>query len=498
MTDCGCSTGGGDGWTQKWRESLRNAFDFLRDRLIEATQKELARFIPDIFAARNGYMPVATSIDNSSRKKSIEEFFKEFVKTNTSDYDKTFILRLMEALHNAMLMYTSCGWFFSEISGIEPVQNMRYAARVMELASDILPGDTKPHFLSVLSKAKSNIPDFQNGKWIYENFVDKYIFDEKKAISQYLLILMLTKDKIHLNRKENNYYFNIEITNHQVFQKEEWEIHKFETALENALVCEKNGFAIYIFRNGNNLRVFIKKCVDNSLMVYLDKLIEKDNPHSIVKDFQDWFLESYSLADIKYDYKECILSRIFEKTLVSLHKKLEAVEFNLEEYLNLITLYRDLAVSLTEKDLIAIKELLNNYILSELGKLERLGIEHYDFGNLIKTIQTAKRANLEIDYQDITPILREIVLSRMHPAIVKRDVLELKRLEIIIDFTNFAGIDFEKYEIQNLIFETIQGFIKNKETMEKQDKETVELIMRLASKFNIAVHSYEAQKLIKR
>jgi hypothetical protein len=70
-----------------------------------------------------------------------------------------------------MLMYTSCGWFFSEITGIETVQDMQYAACAIELADDILPSDTEEKFASVLQQAKSNIPDYRDGKWVYENFV---------------------------------------------------------------------------------------------------------------------------------------------------------------------------------------------------------------------------------------------------------------------------------------------------------------------------------------
>jgi len=69
-----------------------------------------------------------------------------------------------------MLMYTSCGWFFDEISGIETVQVTQYAARVLQLAMDVLADPTlEPGFLAKLAEAKSNIPDHRDGARIYES-----------------------------------------------------------------------------------------------------------------------------------------------------------------------------------------------------------------------------------------------------------------------------------------------------------------------------------------
>jgi hypothetical protein len=189
--------------------------------------------------------------------------------------------------------------------------------------------------------------------------------------------------------------------------------------------------------------------VDDSLLSYLDKIVEKDNPHQMIKDFQDWFNESYSLGDMKYDVKEKVLSHISEKSLANLHKGLECADFHIEEYLRILNLYRELGVRISEKDAVAFSEMMNNTIFMELSRAKDGGIENFDFSNLAKMIQTAKKAEIAVDYDDITPLIREEVLNRMEKAVVNFDEMEMKRLEKLIDFTTSRG-SIREGEIQNL------------------------------------------------
>ena len=127
--DCGCSTGGQPGWNQKWRKPLRDALDYLRDELIKIFEKQGKKyFLINPWEVRNKYIEV---ILNRS-EKTIKNFQKEYFNPDLTEEDKVKGMELLEAQRQAMLMYTSCGWFFNEISGIETVQIMKYAAKSLE------------------------------------------------------------------------------------------------------------------------------------------------------------------------------------------------------------------------------------------------------------------------------------------------------------------------------------------------------------------------------
>ena len=93
----------------------------------------------------------------------------------------------MEIQRFAQLMSTSCGWFFADISGIETVQILKYAARAIELASDFSKTNIEKTFLSILQKARSNIEEFGNGKDIYNRWVKTSMVDFNKVVAQYAI-----------------------------------------------------------------------------------------------------------------------------------------------------------------------------------------------------------------------------------------------------------------------------------------------------------------------
>ncbi len=175
--DCGCSTGGKAGWNQKWRKPLRNAFDYLRDELVKIFETHGKKYFSyDPWEVRNKYIDVVLN-----RKESIIiKFQKENFKPDLSDIERVRAMELLEIQRQAMLMYTSCGWFFTELSGIETVQIMKYAARAMQLASRFTDKDFEEEFLKILSEAKSNIPEYGTGKDIYERWVKPSIITAKQ------------------------------------------------------------------------------------------------------------------------------------------------------------------------------------------------------------------------------------------------------------------------------------------------------------------------------
>jgi alpha-amylase/alpha-mannosidase (GH57 family) len=163
--DCGC--GGGGGWHQKWRKPLRDSLDILRDRLTIIYENLGNAFFQDVWKARNEYIELI--LDSSDEKK--EGFFAANSPGVLAEPEKEAALKLLEMQKFSMLMFTSCGWFFSEISGIETVKILEYASRAMELAHELTGIDLEAEFISKLSEAPSNIPKYNSGKGVYEMLV---------------------------------------------------------------------------------------------------------------------------------------------------------------------------------------------------------------------------------------------------------------------------------------------------------------------------------------
>ncbi len=181
--NCGCNSGMSPGWNQEWRAPLREALDWLRDRLTQSCEEKGRRWLNDPWAARDDYIRVI--LDRSP--ESLENFLQKHAPFPLADMDRVRALKLLEIQRHAMLMYTSCGWFFDELSGIETVQVIQYAGRAIQLSEELFGDSLEPRFLERLEKAKSNIPDHRDGRHIYEKFVKPAMVNLEKVGAHYAI-----------------------------------------------------------------------------------------------------------------------------------------------------------------------------------------------------------------------------------------------------------------------------------------------------------------------
>lgn len=168
IRDCGCQTGGEAGWNQAWREPLRKALDILRDEAVAAFEATRGELFVDPWAARDE--SIILILDEH---KSREEFLRANAPRDLTSEEKRRALLFLELQRNALLMYTSCGWFFSDLAGIEPIQILKYAGRAIDLMDQLGLPSPRRRFLEMLAEAKSNQPEFGNAADIYRQFVER-------------------------------------------------------------------------------------------------------------------------------------------------------------------------------------------------------------------------------------------------------------------------------------------------------------------------------------
>ena len=181
-SDCGCNSGGHP-WNQQWRAPLRAALDWLRDRLAPIFESRLKLYLRDPWEARNDYIRVILDRSEPSRKSFLAD---HAIRTLSHDQE-VLALKLLEMQRHAMLMYTSCGWFFDELSGIETVQVIHYAGRALRLAEDISGESIEAEFLQHLAAAKSNLPEHGDGAQIYEKWVKPAVVDIPRVAGHYAI-----------------------------------------------------------------------------------------------------------------------------------------------------------------------------------------------------------------------------------------------------------------------------------------------------------------------
>jgi len=165
--DCGCAIGARPEWHQRWRAPLRTALDGLRDELSTRFERRASLILGDPWGGRDRYIDVV--MDRSP--DNVEQFLAAEAGRGLESGERVELLKLFEMQRHALLMYTSCGWFFDEPSGIETRQVLQYASRAAQLAEELFGEPFEARFLELLERVPSNRPEFGSARTIYERKV---------------------------------------------------------------------------------------------------------------------------------------------------------------------------------------------------------------------------------------------------------------------------------------------------------------------------------------
>lgn len=180
-SDCGCSSGAQPEWRQTWRAPLRKAMDDLGDACSEIFESLGRAYFKDPWAARDAYISVI--LDRSD--KNVDRFLSRTAAGPLNADDQTRALKLLEMARFAQLIYTSCGWFFDDISGIETVQILQYAVRAIQLAEELSGRYIEKPFIKLLAGAPSNVRE--SGAWVYEHHAKTAQTDMLRAGAHYAM-----------------------------------------------------------------------------------------------------------------------------------------------------------------------------------------------------------------------------------------------------------------------------------------------------------------------
>ncbi|GAF89293.1 unnamed protein product, partial [marine sediment metagenome] len=161
----------------------------LHDSLRPLYEKEISAYVHDPWITRDDYIDILMDRD----VKNIETFFSRHAIGNLSGEEKVKILKLLEMQRHSMLMYTSCGWFFDEITGIETIQIMYYAACAIQKARELWGMDFETDYMNILEQAQGNDPEFSNGKIVYQKFVQPAITDLTRVGAHYAVSSLFTE-----------------------------------------------------------------------------------------------------------------------------------------------------------------------------------------------------------------------------------------------------------------------------------------------------------------
>ncbi len=453
--DCGDNSGTHPGWNQKWRTPLREAMDWLRDRAAAVFEEGLKPMVREPWAARDDYIEVI--LDRSPR--SVESFFARHQTRPLLPPDLTRALKLLEIQRQAMLMFTSDGWFFDDISNIETVQIIQYAARAMQLARDLDGPDLEPEYIRMLQEAKSNVPEHQDGSRVYDKFVRPAVVDFRR-LGAHFAVSSLFKDYPRA-AKVARYAALSEVCHKAAAGRSRLAVGRVkltsEVTLEERTVC----YAVVQFGD-QNLTAGVSEFADparfEAACREIKEAFARGDLAAVIRMIdRDFGSPSYSLWHLFTDERRKVLGQILDEPLSGLESVFRQI---FESNRPAMQALREMQVPLPEA-LSAPAQFVLNTDFRRL--VEKKGL---DLGGLRKLIDEFKTWSFKPDPTALSYILGKKIAALMTDLAARPD--DLARLKAIDDFLALLqplSMDLNLWESQNIYFSL--GKQRDRQTLEK-------------------------------
>ncbi|MGD8370574.1 MAG: DUF3536 domain-containing protein [Syntrophobacterales bacterium] len=484
QSDCGCKTGGQPDWNQEWRAPLREALDWFRDTLATAYEQRASELLKDPWQARNDYIAVIS--DRST--ENVERFFEEQGVHNLRADEKIIALKLLELQRHAMLMYTSCGWFFDELSGIETVQVIHYAGRALQLSQELFNHDLEPNFLELLARAESNIAEYRDGRLIYEKFVKPAALDLKKVAAHYA-VSSLFED---YGEKAKIFCYQVRREDYRAKEtgKTNLAVGCVRITSEITGECIRLCFGVLHWGDHNfscGVREFASAESYETAIPEVIETFAKGNFPETLQLLENHFGPcSYSLRSLFRDEQRKILDLILESTLVGA----EAAYRPLYEYnIPLLRFLKDIG-NPPPKALYSAAE----FIISNSLRLA-IGAEEFDLELIGNLFEEARLAGVSLDAAALEiSIRRRIEELAEELSVNPREMSLLRQLGAIVDILVSLPFQVNLWKVQNICYEMVNSpayaELKGEATQGKEEaRQAVEHFIGLCEKLLIRISS---------
>lgn len=444
--DCGCTTSSRPGWNQKWRRPLRDALDDLAERLVAVYERRAAPLLGDPWAARDRYVDLL--LDRTP--EGVDAWLDEQAVRPLETGDRVMALKLLEMQRHAMLMFTSCGWFFSEISGVEGVQVLKYAARAIQLAREIDGTNLEPSFQAALARAPSNLPEQGDGARVLDQRVKPSVVNLGGVVAHYAISSLF--EEYPSSGSIFCYRYEVEDAVKRTRGPATLAIAHVRLSSEITREATDSTCALLHF-GGHDFRCAVGPMAD--LAAYEDMkgdlmtLFERRSIGDVVRGIDRHFAgREYGLSDLFLDERRKIVRVLVEEILARHQQQLLAV---FEENRPLLRFLREADIPVPAPLRAAADYALSSRFV-ELAVEARFGLPRFDqvSTELIYVRDEARAMGADLDVGEARRILETRIADEARALAVAPRRETARALLAYLELAQDLGLTLDLWEAQNL------------------------------------------------
>jgi len=480
-SDCGCNSGMHPEWHQEWRAPLREALDWLRDIINASFTRKAKEYFKDPWAARNHYIDVI--LDRS--KENIQRFLNEHATHELSRNESTRALKLMELQRHLMLMYTSCGWFFDELSGIETVQVIQYAGRAIQLAEEIFARPHLSRFVELLERAKSNVPENEDGATVFEKFVKPAAIDLHKVGAHYAVSSLFEP----YNHETKIYCYTVDRHDYKVLNEGKTRLALGRADIASEITWESSEISFGVLHLGDHnlnggVRDFLGEEMYQAMVKEITESFSRGDLAERLRIVDKHFgSATYTLNLLFRDQQHHILRLILQSALAEAEAAYRRIY---ERGAPLMRFVTTLGMPQPKRFQIAAEFTLN----SELRRL--LEVENMEVDSILALLEEMKRGGVAFDEPTLEFAIRRNIEGIANLFLDAPDDLQrLQDFEAAVDISAMLPFKVRLWQPQNVFYEVLQQWYAEFRDRASQNDEDAQAWVRsflaLGEKLNVDV-----------
>jgi alpha-amylase/alpha-mannosidase (GH57 family) len=463
-SNCGCN--GGKPFHQLWRAPLRQALDELRDALVLLSEREGNKLFKDVWEARDGY--IAVVLDRSD--ESIDHFLNAFAARKLTPAERIRALELMEMQRHTQLMYTSCGWFFDDISGIETVQIIAYSARVLQLAREIFGEQAarlEPAFLVRMAEAKSNIPGAGDGEQIYKACVATMELGLEQVAAHYAISSVFSS----YAEETELFCYRVRRISYEIHTSGRGRLALGRAHVASAITGQEQSFSFAVLHFGDqNITAAVKAYTeaDKDDFEAFGKVVSEQVQHAyfpeVIRQLDRYYGRvDYSLTSLFRDEQRRIVQLILNSTLWDIESSLTTIyedHASLLHYLSESGLPKPPALTLAAGFAV------------NAGLRRALETEPIDQAQMKSFLQLAKSDKIPLETTTLSYIADQRMkraMVELHMALGSQEMLE-RALTLARNLTELP-FELNLWQAQNIWYEILRSSNFELTTLHKDERE---------------------------
>ncbi len=444
-SDCGCRTR--PGWHQRWRAPLREALDWLRDHVDAFYETRAPLLLKDAWAARDDYVEVV--LDRARRG----DWLARNGRGALDPAARVETLRLLEMQRNRLLMYTSCGWFFDDVSGIEPVQNLKYAALALQYLRDLGGGSLETEFAERLAAAPSNVPEVGNARTLWTRSVQPGMADHRRVAAHYAIAGLFwdyPDDALVYAWRVERLDEAREAYHGTAARIGRVRVRSDLTGDTRELIYAALHFGGHDFTCG--IRAFDDVAAYEAMKVDVLGRYARHSMADVVRGLDDYFpREAYSLAHLFIEERRRVLEHV-TRTVLLTHE--QAYRRIWDDSRQLVRYLRQVDVPVPEALALAARHVLEQDLVIELEQTATLGAVPE---RAFELADEARLLRIEVDLTAARPTLQAAVQRALGDVAAAPTSERVARAVTLIEGAGRAGARFHRWGAQNRFFEIWRG-----------------------------------------